>query len=466
MKRMKIPFISVFVAGLLLVPSIAWPQAQEGASELPQVAQPLVREGDFAIKLVEALNLGTAEDEAQAESMLVTAGIEPRNGWISDYPMTPDVIGELQNSIIGAADSGKLAIPRDEAVHEFQSLCASLGLSIVANTSGAGAVSEPVANLSQYDIPTVVNNYYYDYGPPVVTYYAPPWDYYYLYSWVPYPFWYGRFFFSGFFCLHNFNKTVVVKHRHKTVTNRVFDKKIHRAVRIDPTTRSFGRSIKTDRISPRSGFTSTEARRGAQGILTRSFERKGGQGTVPSARKPDLRGRDLSSFGSERRLQKETPTREFGRLPETPRRDFGSPAAVNRGESSGRHYRTSPQEVRGGMGSFGNRGSSRDLVGGANTFRSEGSGRDFRSGSGNVGRSNPSRESLGGTKAFGNHGLSREAVGGTSTFRSEGSGKDFRSGSGNAVGSSSSREIRGSGRGSSSHGGSAATGRGRCVGRC
>ena len=468
MRRITISFISVFVAGLLLVPSIAWPQAQEGASDAPQVAQALVREGDFAIKLVEALKLGTAEDEAQAENMLVTTGIEPRNGWISDYPVTPDVIGELQNSIISAADSGNLTMPRDDAVHEFQSLCASLGLSVAADTSGVDYGSEPVTGSSQYDTPTVVNNYYFEYGPPVVTYYAPPRDYYYLYSWVPYPFWYGRFFFSGFFCLRNFNKTVLVQNRHKIVTNRVFDRRIHRVVRVDPATRRVGRSIETERISPRSGFTSTEARRGAQSILSSSVERAGVSQAAPSPRKADVPERNLSSSGVDRRLQKATPPRESGRLPDSPRRDFGSPASVNRGESSGRHDRTSPQEVRGGMGSFGNRGSSGDLVGGANTLRSEGSGRDFRSGSGNVGWSNSSRESRGGTRAFGNHGSSREPVGGTSTVRSEASGRNSGSGSGNSAGSSSSTEIRGSGRGSSYHagGGAATRGGARCVGRC
>ncbi len=66
------------------MPSNALSQAREATSDLPQVAQPFVREGDFVIKLVEALKMGKAEDEAQAESLLVAAGIEPRNGWGSE----------------------------------------------------------------------------------------------------------------------------------------------------------------------------------------------------------------------------------------------------------------------------------------------------------------------------------------------------------------------------------------------
>ena len=158
MRMTNTPFFLIVAAGLLIMPSDALSQAQEATSDLPQVAQPLVREGDFAIKLVEALKMGKAEDEAQAESLLVAAGIEPRNGWISDYPVTPDVIGQLQESITASAGSGKLAMTEDEALQEFQTLCASLGLSIVAGTSGPGEGNEPETDLSQYDVPTVVNS--------------------------------------------------------------------------------------------------------------------------------------------------------------------------------------------------------------------------------------------------------------------------------------------------------------------
>lgn len=50
------------------------------------VAPPLVREGDFAFELAEALKIGTPQDEAAAESMLASIGIAPHNGWIADYP--------------------------------------------------------------------------------------------------------------------------------------------------------------------------------------------------------------------------------------------------------------------------------------------------------------------------------------------------------------------------------------------
>ena len=88
----------------------------------PPAAQSLVREGSFAMKLVEALKIGEVKSEAEAESRLASVGIAPRNGWIADYPLTPDIIGELQNAIGAAADSGKLAMKKDEAIKAFQDL--------------------------------------------------------------------------------------------------------------------------------------------------------------------------------------------------------------------------------------------------------------------------------------------------------------------------------------------------------
>ncbi|HYS42862.1 MAG TPA: hypothetical protein VEM32_02675, partial [Geobacteraceae bacterium] len=97
---------------LLVMPAIvtaqtappAAPQAEKTKQAPPPVAPKLIREGDFAVKLQSALGLGTGEDEAEAESRLGEAGIVPRNGWIADYPVTPDIIGELNTSVSDAAD--------------------------------------------------------------------------------------------------------------------------------------------------------------------------------------------------------------------------------------------------------------------------------------------------------------------------------------------------------------------------
>jgi len=101
-------------------------QPQPNLTEAPPAGQRLVREGSFAMKLVEGLKIGEVKSEAEAESKLASIGIAPRNGWIGDYPLTPDVIGELQNAISAAVDSGKLTMNKDEALKAFQGLIADI----------------------------------------------------------------------------------------------------------------------------------------------------------------------------------------------------------------------------------------------------------------------------------------------------------------------------------------------------
>ena len=188
---MKKVFITMVAMALLLLPLTVYAQSDQNSTGAPPVSQALVPEGDFALKLVTALGLGTPGSEAQAEDMLTSVGIAPRNGWIADYPVTPDIIGELQNAVAAAADSKKLPMEKGEALNAFKNLIGEFGLGVLPGSSGKYAESQLEPN------PTVINNYYYEEGPPVVTYYPPPWDYYYLYAWVPYPFWYSRFFFPG-----------------------------------------------------------------------------------------------------------------------------------------------------------------------------------------------------------------------------------------------------------------------------
>ena len=107
---------------LFLIPVISYGQPEQNEQEAPPISQVLVREGNFAVKLVEVLKLGTAKNEAEAESMLASAGIAPKNGWIADYPLTPDIIGELRRAIGAALDSGKLAMNKDEALKAVQIL--------------------------------------------------------------------------------------------------------------------------------------------------------------------------------------------------------------------------------------------------------------------------------------------------------------------------------------------------------
>ena len=120
-------------------------QSSTTSTQAPPIAQSLIREGDFAIKLVESLKIGQTTNEAEAESMLASIGIAPKNGWIADYPVTPDIIGELQSAIGSAVDSRKLGMNRDEAVKAFQ----DLALKIMNNSSQI--IPKPIEDLSELE---------------------------------------------------------------------------------------------------------------------------------------------------------------------------------------------------------------------------------------------------------------------------------------------------------------------------
>ncbi len=225
-------------AGLLLYPfaAIAADYGSQPSQEqqVPPVAQTLVREGDFAIKLAAELDLGKPSDEATAEDMLTAAGVVPANGWLSDYPMTPEIIGQLKDAVSKAAAEGKLKMSTDEAVKGLYYLTAQMNL-----PTPAGSESQSQEGTSAAP-PAVVNNYYYDQGPPVITYYPPPYDYWYLYNWVPYPvFWFG-FWFPGYYICHNFTTVVVspVFFDRRVVTNHVIDPVTRRVAIVDPVART------------------------------------------------------------------------------------------------------------------------------------------------------------------------------------------------------------------------------------
>ena len=261
---MKKLLVSVITVGSLMLPLMVYAQAEERAARVPPVSQPLASEGDFAFELATALRLGTPGDEVEAEDMLTSAGIAPRNGWIADYPVTPNIIGELQNAVAAAADSQKLPMEKDEALKAFQDLTTEFGLAILPGSSGEYVESEPQPN------PAAIDNYYYDEGPPVVTYYPPPPDYYYLYAWVPYPFWCSGFFFSGFFVLNDFDDIIVVNHHghhgHHKITNHFSDPKTHTAVRVDPVSHTL------THVSDKKGLSSAATQSAASPISNHSTE--------------------------------------------------------------------------------------------------------------------------------------------------------------------------------------------------
>ncbi len=233
-------WLSILTAASLLLYPFATLAADYGSQasqtqQVPPVAQTLVREGDFAIRLAVELNLGKPTDEAAAEDMLAKAGVVPLNGWISDYPVTPQIIGQLKDSIAAAAAGHQVPMTAGEATKRLYALTAELKL---ATPAGPGTTA-PAAQGN----PNYVDEYYYDQGPPIVTYYPPPPYYGYLYDWVPFPaFWFG-FWFPGFFICHNFTTTVIVTNgafvsRSFIVSNRIINPITRTVVVVDPVVRT------------------------------------------------------------------------------------------------------------------------------------------------------------------------------------------------------------------------------------
>ncbi len=287
MKRLAVGKIRVVVASLflLVMPAILQAQPEQAKPGPPPVEQQLVREGGFAVKLATALGLSSSKDEAEAESRLGEVGITPRNGWIADYPLTPDIVGELHKAVGAAADAKKIPIGKDEALKRFENVNAEFSLAVRPTTTAKTYENVP-GEAENYPTPTEINNYYYEEGPPVVTYYAPPPDYYYLYEWVPYPFWWFGFWFPGFFILNDFHRTVFIDNRVVFISNHFNDFSAHRVFRIDPVSRFSGRTFAGIGASNRRGFISTGVPRSERRIFNESRMRMAPsfRSTAPSNR--------------------------------------------------------------------------------------------------------------------------------------------------------------------------------------
>ncbi len=351
---MKSRFMALAISMAFLLISAPVDAQTDQTSTSPPLSQPLIREGDFAVKLANSLNISATADEIEAESALSSAGIAPRNGWIADYPITPDIVGELQDAVSEAADSGRLAMGKDEALNALQDLINQYNLNVKTDASGRDAGDTSGA---EYADSAAVNDYYYNEGPPVVTYYAPPPDYAYLYTWVPYPFWWWNFWFPGFFVLADFDVRVHGhghEHGHEhghghdhggAISNHFRNPKTGKMSRIDAANRSRVGTLPTGG-TPR--WSSPSAQSGARAIVdTRR---------APSVRTPSApAGKDYRGYGSSR-SSVGTRSSVFDRSADTRvERSSG-----NRGFQS----RTNAGQIRRGD-SAGSRGARGSIPGGA-----------------------------------------------------------------------------------------------------
>lgn len=268
--RKIVPLVVSFI--FLLMPVLAFAQSENTSAGPPPIAAPLVREGSLAVKLVFAFGLGTTDDEVEAENQLAEAGVIPKNGWIADYPVTPDIIEELQISLNDATSSGKLSLSAEEALQRFNNTLSVFGL-LTSPDERAGEDQEP-QEVDNYPNPAVVNNYYYNQGPPVVTYYAPPPNFFYLYAWVPFPFWWSGFWFPGFYVLHDFHKPVIINRRVHYISNHFRDVRASRVFRIDPEARFRGKTFGGIGSAYRKGLLSTGVTGGERRIFNRPLPRQ------------------------------------------------------------------------------------------------------------------------------------------------------------------------------------------------
>lgn len=257
MEKRSMKTLGIFVLSLLLalLPVMAL-AAEQAKSIPPPISQPLVTEGALAVSLVSALGISSTTDEVVAENNLGDVGITPRNGWIADYPVTPDIVAEVQQSVAAAADAGKLSTSRGEALTRFGDTIAGFDLTVRSYAGVEPTTNQPVS-CENYPNPAMVTTYYSSEGPPIVTYYCPPPDYYDQYAWVPCPFWWTDFWFPGFFILRDFHRHVFFHNRFVLFSNHFNDIRRHHVFRIDPVARFHGRTFAGIGVNSSHNFIST-----------------------------------------------------------------------------------------------------------------------------------------------------------------------------------------------------------------
>lgn len=426
--------LSVFVL-LSAMTALAEPEPNAQPST---AAPPLLRSGDFAISLAEALGLGVVNDEVEAQSLLAARGIAPRNGWFANYPVTPLVMGELRETVINSSESGRLAVTKSEALTAFDGLALDLGLAVdpsggqaYAEAAPPGSESppggEPPPGEAPYgEPPPGAESYYYGGEPPIMAYYPPPPAYLSYYDWVPYPFYYSGFPFSGFFILTDFHRIHRHKFHGKHFHGKHFDH-VNRSGRRLISNQRFDRGLgQTVRVRPRAALraerlAATLDRRAARAAATgRALDAGAGVGrtSVTTAVNNSGAGSAVSSSG----------TGGSDSLRASRRAERLERASAIRGNSgTGRSLR----------GSELSRGES-ERARGMNALRERRSSNDFRP-SGSSGRGSRSFQSSDSFRSGGDFNRSRES---------------FRRGGGSSGSSDSFRGARGSFRSSDSFRGS------------
>ena len=216
--------IIVLMAGTFLLSATVVAQNEPVAyAEEQAIAPSLARQGDFALRLVQSLGLPTAEDEQGAIGALNALGIHAVDGWMADYPMTPQIVMELRDAVIATAAAGQLNMDVDAAMRAYAELVVEFGLppplDVAPGYVGGGA---PATTYVPYCDGGALDYYYDSFGTPIYTYCRPPPAYLYLYSWVPCGFQWQGHAFTGFFILKHFDR-IPSRVRHEQHRGRIAD---------------------------------------------------------------------------------------------------------------------------------------------------------------------------------------------------------------------------------------------------
>lgn len=433
---MKILSLLMLSALLAIMPAFAYAAEAAKANGKPPVSQTLVREGDYAVRLAQALKLGKMS-EVQAESRLASLGIAPLSGWISDFPVTPDIVAEVHSAVKRAAEDKRLSMDSKKAGEAMDKLDSGMGLPVKAAQGEqppegykSHQESSQYGNYSEEYPPTAINNYYYNEGPPVVTYYPPPYDYDYLYAWDPFPFWWGGFWFPGFFILADFDCVVGVggggiavfgghegfHHRQfatRTLSNHIVDPKTNTVTAINPVTRTLpatfartipgarttlaDRTIQTRRMAAlKTSVAPTGSRTGTSGTtLQKSGIASGGtrgfdatrarsiykRSMASQAARPSVNTGGRGSFGGSHQTSPSTGGTHFNPAPSLqgvhPNSGRGGGGGGGSGGHGGRSSNPAPSLYGGPEPGFSNSGQSEGNRSGSEGSRSFSGGRSF-----------------------------------------------------------------------------------------
>lgn len=187
-----------------LLPLATWAaETPADAGEAPLIAPPVIEQREFAFHLAAALGVPVpeSEDPLRAIRMLVPLGIMPRGGWSPEEAVTPDALAELRDAVATAAAAGRLRLDPPDALNAFERVLAQLELPLPAEPSRRAPRDTATREAGACPDPRVYGDYYNGAGVPPYTYCPPPPAYYPMYVWVPTPFYWQGYFFTGFYAL-------------------------------------------------------------------------------------------------------------------------------------------------------------------------------------------------------------------------------------------------------------------------